>query len=282
MIKKNALVQKFKEWLNKQLPTLKEQEVLFKNVFSLVEKKETDKFVKKALRKKFNELSELAELSIEEEVMGLSLPQNKRKEFLLEKFNAEDSYEAIAKVFGAINRHYNDRDNDFTQYLDLKVQFLDYCAKNRKEIKGLAELSQLARNYRAYVLAGELEKYQMDLSKEEKDLHVLVERLNPENQKREKDKVEGSLDYYKTAQYLQKKISLYEGKTRTELLGAYQRFLKDYDDSSSMKRMWIGTTNKYLCSRKPMLEEQTQAAQSLRKPVVVKLKHHFYERADNR
>ncbi|MGI6144874.1 MAG: hypothetical protein GX092_04655 [Clostridia bacterium] len=49
MIKKNALVQKFKEWLNKQLPTLKEQEVLFKNVFSLVEKKETDKFVKKAL-----------------------------------------------------------------------------------------------------------------------------------------------------------------------------------------------------------------------------------------
>ena len=33
MIKKNALVQKFKEWLNKQLPTLKEQEVLFKKCF---------------------------------------------------------------------------------------------------------------------------------------------------------------------------------------------------------------------------------------------------------
>jgi len=264
---KDSLVQEFMERLNNQLPSLKEHERLFNSIYSLVEKNESDKHTKKFLKKKLKELSELAEVNTEEVIMNLSLKQIKRKELLLEKFQAEDGYEAIAKVVGAMNRQYNPKDTDYSRYLDLRVQLLDYCAKNRKEMKGLAELSYIARRYRAYVLAGEMEKYQIDLSKEEKDLHILVETLNPENQNIERDKASRLSEYCKIAQYLQKKVSLYEEKGRIELLGAYQRFLKDYDDSSSMKMMWIETTNRYLCSKKPTLAEQTQAAQSLRKPV---------------
>lgn len=264
---KNSLVQKFMERLNKQIPFLNEQEFIIENVYSLVEKTETDKFIKKSLRKKLNELSELAELDIEENLMNLSLRQLKKKELLLERFNAEDGYEAMAKVIGKINRHYNQRDTDCSRYLDLKVQLLDYCAKNRQELRGLAELSQYARCYRAYVLAGELEKYQMDLSKEEQDLHILVERLNPENLNMDRNEGRRVSDYYRISQYLHKKINLYEGKRRIELLEAYQRFLKSFDDSSGKKMMWIQTTNKALCQRKITLEEQTLAAQILREPV---------------
>jgi len=266
---RETLVQKFMNRLKNQLPSLKEQEVLFKNIYSMVENNEPDKNTKIFVRKRLKELAELAELNTEEKVMKLESGQLKKKELLLERFHAEDGDEAMAKVFGALNRQYNLRDTEHSRYLDLKVQLLDYCAKNRKESEGLENLSHLARRYRAYVLAGEIEKYQLDLSKEERDLHKLVERLNPENQSITGAEARHPFDYYQITQYLQKKISLYEGKGRVKLLGAYQRFLKDYDDSSSMKLMWIDAANRYLCSRKLTLQEQTLAAQNLRKPVGV-------------
>lgn len=237
---------------------------LINNMYKLVRMKETDQITKKVLIKKLAELSELAKLSQEGKETALRSRQNKRRIQLLEKYQADDEYEAIAKVVREINDYYNPHNTDYFRYLDLKVQLFEYTAKNNKELQGLDELITTAYKYRANVLAEELEKSQKQLIKEEEDLHLLVARLNP---RKKKEEIWWLFNYYRVTHYLQRKIALYEGKNRVELLGAYQRFLQDYDDSSMMKRMWVEAANRYLCNRKPQLEKQIESAQDLREPV---------------
>ena len=264
---KGYLLDRFFRGFENNYPELREQKRLFKEIYRMVEAEETNKYTRQYIKQKLDELSELTLYNLEEKIMKLEPAELKRRAQLVEKFGAEDGYMAIAKTVGGINEQYNHRTTDHLRYLDAQVVLLEYKSKNQREIGGLEDLASTARRFKADVLAEEAEKFRERLLKEEQDLQVMVQRLNPENFSKLPVEAKVRNSYYNVIQYLQKKMRLYRAQGRNELLGAYQKFIREYDDSSLVKRMWIETANRYLCNKNQTLDEHVQNAQVLRRPV---------------
>lgn len=234
-------------------------ESFLKEFSKVLKPNELNKQEMENLKEKIDDLRQfIIDDFVERNMGGLESSFIKIRDERLEKYNVQNVPEAIANIASEVNSRYNRCDTDEAKWIDLKVQFWEYRAKNHQELEQLKELESKAKFLKADYLTQKAEDAYQELLVEEKKLLEKVESLNPQNYKAS-GPAKFNEDYYKASRLIQEKLSLYKAQGRTPLLRAYKRQIRDCGGDSAR------IANEYWSKEEQgTLETLTQSAQAFR------------------
>ena len=162
-------VNEIKQNLNMAYQLMKQQDDLVKELYQIVEAhKPYQREDRKDIQEKFSDLKQLLVYDSLERSKRLTPLGAQKRDQLLEKYGAQNTPEVIAGITDEINERYNQRDTEKAKWVDLKVQFLKYSAKNYQELTGLKELENVSNRLRADYVAQRTNKVYQELVDEEK------------------------------------------------------------------------------------------------------------------
>ncbi|MDD4109082.1 MAG: hypothetical protein PHH93_10225 [Prolixibacteraceae bacterium] len=260
-------LKKYFQTVNILNQTLKEQDFFIKKVNKMIKPYNLNRQTKREINEKLQDLRQLLSIEVLEKEMKLGHTSLKERAELLQKYDAQNGPEAMASIAREINDQYNRRDTDEAKWVDLKVQFWEYSAKNYQELKQLQKLGSEANRLQADYLVEKAEYVYQELVTEERNLYEMVVNSKPENYKRSQLEACFAEDYNLTARIIKYKTSLYQEQGRTDLLWAYHQQIKDCRGDPEKA---ILLTAQY-CGKeeKGTLEHLTQSAQVLREQTEV-------------
>ncbi|MDD4109083.1 MAG: hypothetical protein PHH93_10230 [Prolixibacteraceae bacterium] len=218
------------------------------------------------LKEKLDDLKQfMIDDFVDRNMGGLESSFAKIRDERLKKYNAQNAPEAMASIAREINGRYNRRDTDEAKWVDLKVQFLEYSAKNYQELEQLKKLKSEFEFLKADYLAQRAEDAYKELVAEEKELLEKVENLDPENYKASGHEAKFNEDSNKASGLIQERLSLYRAEGRSPLLRAYNRQIRDSrGDLARVANEYGGK------EEQSTLESLTQSAQAFREKAGVK------------
>lgn len=183
---------------------------------------------------KLREIKELVVIEIMDEIEILGQASIEERQVLLGKYGFEDGIELAAHLAKemALNLDSMKETND-VKWVKLKVKFLEYWAKTKKEVTGLKELESTARRLGANHLAHKANLSAADLIAEKNKIKKMINEVYPEKYRSYKrifyNKKNESFakDYEMVESVLKTKAALYTEQGRDPLLSAYRHLLKD-------------------------------------------------------
>lgn len=196
---------------------------------------------KKAIQRKLNDLKQLLYYDQKERKQGLSSFETKKKEALLNTYASPNTVKAIAKLADDLNS-YNKRETDAQRWVDVKVQFLRYCAKNELIQERLEKLTKLAQNVQAEQVMQKISEVSQFLTNEEETLWGVVQDLEPPKAK----PAVSAIDNYRfSANYLKRKADSHGAGQYTEYLQVFLRWEEEAKTDLPPKKE-ILAADKYL------------------------------------
>ena len=162
---------------------LRGQDIFNKKVNKMLKPYKLNWRKKREVKEKLQDLRRLVLIEAMERETGLAPSFEQERDELLKKHAAPNGPEAIAGIAGEINERYNARDTDDAKWVDLKVQFFEYSAKNYQELVELQKLEHEAQRLQADSLAQRAKEAYQKLVAEENNLREMVESSSPENYK---------------------------------------------------------------------------------------------------
>ncbi|MDD2432940.1 MAG: hypothetical protein PHX01_04480 [Clostridia bacterium] len=252
---------------------LRGQDIFNKKVNKMLKPYKLNWRKKREVNEKLQDLRRLVLIEAMERETGLAPSFKQERDELLKKHAAPNGSEAIVSIAGEINNRYNARDTDDAKWVDLKVQFFEYSAKNYQELTELKKLASEAQRLHANSLVQRAKEAYQKLVTEENNLYEMVESSRPENYKAAWKEVSYNDDYNLTARIIKYKTSLYKKQGRTTLLWAYNQHVKDCGGDPQRIEKGILSADKYWGKAEETqsaLENLTKSAQELREPQAVK------------
>lgn len=243
-----------------------------KRVWQMAKSFKLDLWEKKLVEKELADLRELAKIKSLEKEGGLSLTFIQDKANLFQKYNAPSVSGVMAKITKKINECFNQRDTDEAKWVDLRVSLWAYQAKNYEELRQLSSLQNKARQAGANSLAQIMKEKAQELIAEENELVNMVVNMKPECYQTTGKGSSFDQDYNVLSGELQSKESLYRFEGRTNLLRAFNQYVRDCGDDAVRVRQWILDSDYYWGrggqgaagipghSPRPSLDDVTRAA----------------------
>ncbi len=245
---------------------MKQQDDLVKELYQIVEAhKPYQREDRKDIQEKFSDLKQLLVYDSLERSKRLTPLGAQKRDQLLEKYGAQNTPEVIAGITDEINERYNQRDTEKAKWVDLKVQFLKYSAKNYQELTGLKELENVSNRLRADYVAQRTNKVYQELVDEENEFWAMVKKIKSEKHNADKSPAFFADSYNVVTILIKQKMNLYKKQGRTGLLRTYNQHVRDCGGDPVRIEEGIQTADKYWRGREQKtLGSWTQSAQALR------------------
>jgi hypothetical protein len=228
---------------------------------------------------KVREIKELVVIEIMDEIEILGQASIEKRQVLLGKYGFKDGIELAAHLAKemALNLDSMKETND-VKWVKLKVKFLEYWAKTKKEVTGLKELESTARRLGANHLAHKANLSAANLIAEKNKIRKMINEAYPGKYRPykrifyKKKKESFSKDYEMVKSVLETKAALYTEQGRNPLLSAYRHLLKDCGRNLIEIAKAILAADSARQSRFGALDQLAVSAQNLREETTTVVK----------